>query len=601
MKRNIIIKGMAALAVAGFFSACSDNYLDIEPVTEITTDQAMSTVPGVRVAVSGIFEAMNKQYQSLDFNGNCGEAYIGNACNDAFGPDLVSGLWSFYTSLYNWDNMQNNRTYTNIIPWMYYYGLIGQCNNIIANANMDEANYTESEFTELKFLLAQTYTMRAHAYQKLVGLYAPRWEDSKNGESYCIVLRTEPGTDPSPLVKVNDVFKQIYKDLGDALSLYAEAPNTKRANKWSVDASVAHGIFARAALMKHDWALAQQHAHAARQDYTVMDAKTYLAGFTDDCTDYIWHMNPDYNTTYYWSWGSHNACNGGYLNAWEFGAGAMNIDLYNTMDPNDVRRKLYLMPDKLSVLRSTWNPGKIKESDFWNEKCVDANNFLNLAFSDPATAVGGGPGMYNVALGYCFYQLTEVLTVDYTRFKADDNFFDYFYWFAKPDKDTDVLLEKGAYGRLVKIPFGAQYKFYGDVPYGNMAYPWMRASEMCLAEAEAYYELGNETEAKKCLTELMSKRVEGYTCKTSGTALRDEIRNTRRAELFMEGQSFTDYKRWNINLERREWKAGDTKSGNVAPGSGLTKEPSDNKGWCFAIPLAETQYNPAIDLSLLNN
>lgn len=591
---------MTALAVAGVLSACSDNYLDIQPVTEVATDQAMSTVPGVRVAVAGIIEAMNKQYSSLDFNGNCGEAFVGNACNDAFGPDLVSGLWSYYTSLYNWDSMQNNRTYTNIIPWMYYYGIIGQANNIISGVNLEDENFTEAERIEMRFLLAQALTLRAHSYQKLMGLYAPRFEDAKNGEAYCIVLRIEPGTDPSPLVKVKDVYKQIYEDLDTAIDLYTQSSSMKRSNKWSVDINVAHGIYARAALMNHDWALAQTHAHAAREGYTVMDGNTYLAGFTEDCTDYIWHMNPDYNTTYYWSWGSHNACNGGYVNAWEFGAGAMNIDLYNTMDAKDIRRKLYLMPDKIKELRRSWNPGKLTEADFWSAASVDANNFLNLAFTDQHRA--GGTGMYNVALGYCFLQLTEIHTGDYTRFKADDNFYDYFYWLNNPSQSAkDMLIQNGVYGRLTKIPFGAQYKFYGNVPYGNMAYPWMRASEMCLAEAEAYYELGKETEAKNCLTELMSKRVEGYTCKTSGTALRDEIRNARRAELFMEGQNFTDFKRWNINMERREWKAGDTTSGNVAPGSGVTKEPSDNKGWCFAIPLSETQYNPAIDLSLLNN
>ena len=55
----------------------------------------MNTPEGVTLAMNGIIISMNKQYSNLDFNGNVGEAFIGTACNDAFGTDHVSGLWSY--------------------------------------------------------------------------------------------------------------------------------------------------------------------------------------------------------------------------------------------------------------------------------------------------------------------------------------------------------------------------------------------------------------------------------------------------------------------------------------------------------------------------
>ena len=138
MKRNIIYKGVAALTVAGLFASCNSDYLDVKPTTNITEDVAMNTPEGVTLAMNGIIISMNKQYSNLDFNGNVGEAFIGTACNDAFGTDLVSGLWSYYTSLYNWSNMSNDRTYTNVIPWQYYYGIIAQCNKILTLTNTED-------------------------------------------------------------------------------------------------------------------------------------------------------------------------------------------------------------------------------------------------------------------------------------------------------------------------------------------------------------------------------------------------------------------------------------------------------------------------------
>lgn len=605
MKRNIIYKGVAALTVAGLFASCNSDYLDVKPTTNITEDVAMNTPEGVTLAMNGIIKSMNKQYSNLDFNGNVGEAYIGTACNDAFGTDLVSGLWSYFTSLYNWSSMGNDRAYTNVIPWQYYYGIIAQCNKILTLTNTEDPSLTEADRKEIQFAQAQAYTMRAHSYQKLMGLYAPRYEDAKGGEAYCIVLRTKPGTEATPLVTFATVMKQIYDDLDEALRLY-EVSGGQRVNKWDVDASVAHGVYARAALINHDWKTAQEQAAAARKGYTIMDGDTYLSGFTDDCSDYIWHMNPGYDTTYYWSWGAHYTCNGGYVSNWAMGAGAIDIDLYNATDKNDIRRQLYLMPDKLNVpfvksLNSL--QGKIKEKDFWNAKMVNENEFLNLAMTNVyRRGDSTAPGMYNIACYYSYYYWTQVFKGDISRFKADDNFYDYIYIEStSSDAKKSCLVKANTYARCVKIPFGAQYKFVGEFPYGNMAYPWMRASEMCLVEAEAYCMMNDDVNARKALTELMSKRVKGFKTTNSGADLLEEVRVARRMELFMEGQSFTDAKRWNIPVERRAWKDGDPKSGNVAPGSAMSKVPSDNKGWVFAIPFTETEYNDLVDIKLLNN
>lgn len=127
----------------------------------------------------------------------------------------------------------------------------------------------------------------------------------------------------------------------------------------------------------------------------------------------------------------------------------------------------------------------------------------------------------------------------------------------------------------------------------------MRASEMCLAEAEAAYKNGDETTAKSCLEEINSKRIPGYSCTTSGDALYEEIKLTRRIELWGEGQNFTDFKRWNMPIDRRKWIANDPTSGNWLAERSAYIPTSYMNGWAFQVPKSESDYNPLIDRSLI--
>lgn len=603
--------GLSMLISTAVLAGCSSSYLDVDPITNIPVDKALSSPDGCELAVQGIYESMNKQYAGLDWNGNTGEAYVSNVCNDALGPDLVSGLWGNYNSFGNWQLMSNDRAFASCIGWTYYYTIISQANRIINAIHVDDENAGDGSETEeavsdedtraFKACLAQALTMRAHGYQKVMALYGQRYEDSQNGEALGIVLRLDNEHENVPLAKYKDVFALIYSDLDRALRLFEESGFT-RANKVAVDASVAHGIYARAALMNHDWQLAQQHASAARKDYTVMDEDTYLSGFTYDCDDYIWHMDDKFNTTYYWSWGSHNCCNGGYVPNWGFGAGAINIDLYNQTDVNDIRRKCYVTPDKLRSLPRPANPGNAKPADFYSLQAASATGtFINLTTgSDYSKGKNVKNALYTALTNYLFLYAENTFKGNLADYASDDNFYNYQTRASSASNAKYVLVRAGIYAMTENLPFGAQLKFWGQVPYGNLAFPWMRASEMVLAEAEAYYEMGDETNAKKCLTELMSKRVSGYACKTSGEALRDEIRINRRMELFMEGQNFTDCKRWNMTVERRSWVNRDETSGNATGFQVMPpQDPSAQRGWRWMIPYTETQYNTAIDKKLL--
>lgn len=605
MKTNNIVKGISFAAAALLLPACASDYLDLEPQTTVSTAEVTRTVEAAQLAINGICNAMQTQYQSTSYNQYNGESYVNTLLGDALGQDYISGLgganWGAITMRMGstWDN---ERYVFQYIPWSYCYNLINQANTVIAG--IDDA---EGDEEERNFVKGEAYTFRAFAYTKLMMYYGPRWEDSDNGNTYVAVLRTEPSIKDVPLCTMNAVMDLIYSDLDTAIEAFQASGTTSRDYKWQPDLSIAYGVYTRAALIKNDWAKAQTMAHNARQGYTIMDNDTYLSGFCYDNNDFMWIQASEPSDIYYWSYGSHYSANGTYVNNWGLGAGAIDKSLFDQLDENDIRRQCYLMPENVDKMPSAYNPGKLKAEDWWNPELVDGSNICNMAigaFAKKDAGKSGKWGLYNIALRYSKWYGENVFVGDYNSMKNED------YWnYYKTGNSGKVLLSKGVYGTLVPVPFGAQYKFWSIPPYGVSAYPYMRASEMCLAEAEAAYHNGDVATAQKCLNEINGKRIPGYTCSSTGQALLDEIRLCRRIELWGEGQNWTDFKRWNLPINRVPWVATDLDGkpiegtqpgqGNWIPDYAGKIETNIHYGWRMLVPNAESEYNHAVDRNLL--
>lgn len=614
MKKLSIYLATAALAFSGSLVSCSDNYLDVNPKTDYA-DSQLTDESVAKGLLNGIFEAMNTIYSGYEWNQNTGESYVNTIAGDCCGVDYM-GLYSEGGNFHMYSFINSPSNYITGLPWMYYYNIVNLSNYLIKNipATADEpGDATE----ELLFVKASALTMRAHAYTRLLGYYGNRWEDSDNGEAYSIVLRTEPGTDPSPLVKMNDVLDLIYSDCDQAVKLF-DLSGVTRSASYEVNKNVACGVWARAALIKHDWATAADKAKMAREGTQIMEEKELFSGFMGDNSETIWSMNNDTDGIGTWSWGYHYACNGHYIAYWNRGGGAINIDLYNSTAPNDIRRRFFWMPDHLNeVPKSFKGQGNLKEADFWNPELVDYST------QDAYLWMNNGPkydrkskkgGMIEALAWWMYNYYNNYFTGDKSLVESEDNQFCYYHIDRVGTSKKSVRVgsdEKGAVYAMMDInaQFGAQTKFWGaGKSYAALSMPWMRASEMALTEAEAYYMLGREGDAKEALKEVQSKRIPNYSCTTSGQALLDEIRISRRMELWGEGFGFTDMKRWNLPHVRRVWVPNDPTSGNVAPleysaiSEDLLKQMESvtySNGWRFRIPKRETDYNTAIDVSIL--
>ena len=140
------------------------------------------------------------------------------------------------------------------------------------------------------------------------------------------------------------------------------------------------------------------------------------------------------------------------------------------------------------------------------------------------------------------------------------------------------------YGNL-KFKYEGAEDFLGD-------YIYMRSSEMYLTEAEALVRLNKADEAYAVLSELVTNRLAEGEWNVKRATI-DVVQNQRRVELWGEGHSYFDHRRWQMDMDR---------------GYEGTNEPSTTwplhfeKGfvpwwhysWRYQLPLREIQENEAI-------
>lgn len=306
-------------------------------------------------------------------------------------------------------------------------------------------------------------------------------------------------------------------------------------------------------------------AAAARAPYRLMTAAEYKSGFAERNPSYMW-CNPvelDGKGIGVYCHGAYYACQGVYPCVWGYGAGQINYELYRQMPAGDIRRDLFFTPDKLQ------QPTSMKVTSFWNANICDPAN-MDLVHQNT-----------NMKLQIQKFGDASIPGGDVNKYGKP-------YVSRWPGEKSDPV-----------IAFGAQYKFWGVDMYGTDCFPFMRAEEMLLNEAEAAYYNGDETQAKKCLSDLIALRNPGQDINgLSGDALLKQIKLQRRMELWGEGFNWYDLKRWNEPMIRNIWVAGDTNSNNIPASYKLEKQP-DDPAWRYIVPITEAQYNNKVDMSLI--
>jgi hypothetical protein len=540
MKRyiNQLLAGMV-LVGAPVLTSCSSDYLETDPTESVSADVATATAESGYMALNGIAKTMSTQQYAWS-QGCAGEnrifvIYENYGSQDYFYNYYATG----WAPIMNLQYSTRNNTSYDAYPWYYYYTLVGQANTIIAH--IDEAT---GEPGLVKFDKASALTYRAYAFEKLLHYYAPRWQDSNNGAADGIILRLDESTGGMGLSSMADCYKQIYEDCEEAIKLFKESGMDRSSNEvWIANENVAHAVYARAALTRQDYAKALEQAKLAREGYPLMDNTAYYSGFCRPTSEWIFGSYGDASeNNWYWSYGTQYACNGYYAANTANGAGSINIDLTNQIPDNDIRKGLFLTPDKFpsynlsdptvpDAYYLTYGMLGISNDPLWEE--VDAYVEKRHAIGASAMARPYAPGYYYI---------------------------------------------------------GGHLKFYVFDTPGVSYLPFIRSSEMYLIEAEANYFLNNTTAAQEALVALntTTDRTPGYTCDKTGNDLFQEIVNYRELELWGEGVGFSDYKRWNMPISRRGLAQGGSAHSAIAKNIA-----ANDPNWTWVIPQWETDYNDA--------
>lgn len=356
--KYILMLGATALLA----SSCSNDYLDLAPEDQLATSSIFSNTETVKGAVNGLGKIMSQKYASSGFGrqGYNGEATISLWYGSYMGKDAQYSNATSYDDLVNLECFTLTTTGANYFPWYYYFTLISNANAIINN--VDAASGLDSE---KNFYKAQALTYRAHAYLQLVSLYSKRWSDSRNGASRGVPLRLDESRDDIACASLGQIYTQIYKDLDDAIQLYGQS-NESRSNTILVDESVAHGIYARAALNKEDWDTAATHAAAARKGYSLMGADEYKEGFNTPNGEWMWNTHTDAaeNLGVYGFFayvGANTASSKGYKNI-----GSISKELVEQIPADDARLWLYMIPQEGESGWDTTDSGRAKKGSFYD-------------------------------------------------------------------------------------------------------------------------------------------------------------------------------------------------------------------------------------------
>ena len=136
------------------------------------------------------------------------------------------------------------------------------------------------------------------------------------------------------------------------------------------------------------------------------------------------------------------------------------------------------------------------------------------------------------------------------------------------------------------LPEYASMKYVTDPDFTG-DYCFLRIEDPFLLYIEALVENGNLTGAKAALVYLVKDkrgdRAYNLSALTTQEQFREEVRLQRRIELWGEGTSFFDWKRWNVGIDRYE--AGSNHVFKIAV-------PAGDEKWTYQIPKAEMESNP---------
>lgn len=324
---------IATLFICMVFISCDEEALEKTPNTRVSTETIFATTDNAYAAINGMHRYLYRQWYSRQAEGG----QSGNMIYmEVLGEDYVMTARAngWFISEYQWDAHRSATSSINRFNYGFYYAIIANANQILAN--VDGAVGPEAE---KNFLKGQALTYRAWSYFQMVRLFGKRYVNGGDNSGLGVSLITEPVDGAVPRNTVEEVYAQINADLDQAISLFGNG--VERPDISHLNINVAKGIKARVALTQQNYEVAAQFAREAREGHPLMSQSDYLAGFSDFTNDeWIWgiHHRDDQPTYFY----SFFAYLGDFSSTNTRGnPKAINSLLYDKISETDIRKQIW--------------------------------------------------------------------------------------------------------------------------------------------------------------------------------------------------------------------------------------------------------------------
>ena len=204
------------------WSACSESFLDSEPITSLTDVNFYKTTDDAELAIVGCYDGLQVVYSAG--NGMAFPVLSEVLSDNCFGATGVSDSYNYQVA----DEFDLSRSPAEVDMlndyWKAYYKAIYRCNVLLSK--MDQIEWGE-DLQLRNSIESQARFLRAYAYFDMVRL----WEN--------IPLLTEPTNENIPQANPDDVYKLIAEDLQFAATNGAETVEPGRVNKWAAKAMLA--------------------------------------------------------------------------------------------------------------------------------------------------------------------------------------------------------------------------------------------------------------------------------------------------------------------------------------------------------------------------
>ncbi|MBD5263457.1 MAG: RagB/SusD family nutrient uptake outer membrane protein [Bacteroides sp.] len=264
--KNIILKSLGALLIAGSMTSCGTEFLKTEMSNGVDVNTALNSVANVGNALNGTYYQFFRYY----FAGNYGTV-IGDLASDIV-------YWNSQTSHQNdiYQFTYQDTGYSSSYIWTYGYKVVDNSSRVIKAYNNLKETATADELNELNVYTAEAYALRAYSNFVMANVFCHQVKvDGKDfSNELGLVVVDEPIEAFAQVERstVGETYASILSDLNNAISLF-EA-NGDRGSLFYFNLAAAYGLAARVNLYLENFDNAISYAQKAIEESGI-DTLTY--------------------------------------------------------------------------------------------------------------------------------------------------------------------------------------------------------------------------------------------------------------------------------------------------------------------------------------